>query len=106
MTTGRGWLGAWVVLVLVATPARADFPYEQEPINYLTATTHDPIARLQQRIDKGEVTLTHDEEGQGYLKAVLDALKVAARIADVGLFEDELPAVENRAEDAQGVVLR
>ena len=60
----------------IGAAARADFPAEQEPINYLTAKADDPVARLQTRIDQGKVALAHDEEGKGYLKAVLNALKV------------------------------
>lgn len=77
---GQRFLGrigvAAFLAVLAASAARADFPYEQAPINYLTAPTDDPVARLQKKIDKGALKLAHDEEGQGYLKAVLNALKV------------------------------
>jgi hypothetical protein len=74
-----GWARLLVPLfaLVLATSARAEFPIEQEPINYLTAVSHDPVAQLQRRIDKGEVTLKYDEKGQGYLKSVLEALGVS-----------------------------
>jgi hypothetical protein len=55
--------------------ARADLPYEPEPISYLTAPVDDPIARLQKRLDAGEVALKHDA-AQGYLSSVLEELKI------------------------------
>ncbi len=70
----------WIValaLLAVGPNARAELPIDQEPINYRTSTATDPIARLQAKIDRGEVTLKHDEERQGYLKSVLEALQVA-----------------------------
>lgn len=72
----RAWAVAAAAALAVAAPARADFPYEQEPINYLTAPTDDPVARLQKRIDKGEVDLGHEGNDRGYLKGLLEALKV------------------------------
>jgi hypothetical protein len=62
--------------VLTATrSARADLPYEQEPIDYLKAPLHDPIVRLQQRLDRGEAKLDYDRE-RGYLPAVLEQLDI------------------------------
>ena len=63
-------------LAILSGPARAELPIEREPINYLTAKAVDPIARLQERIDRGDVALTHDDE-QGYLKSVLEQLAVS-----------------------------
>src|SRR5262249_23103160 len=76
--TGRAGVWGWIAALAVvgAGPAPGDVPYEQEPIGYLTAEANDPVARLQKRVEKGEVKLDFDEEGQGYLKAVLKALKV------------------------------
>jgi hypothetical protein len=59
-----------------ATAAAADLPIEEEPIRYLSATAHDPVARLQGRIDGGEVTLKHERD-RGYLKDVLKALDIS-----------------------------
>ena len=67
-----------VIVVATATLARAELPIDREPINYHTAPATDPIARLQVRLDRGEIKLKHDDEGPGYLKSVLDALGVSA----------------------------
>jgi hypothetical protein len=71
---------AFVGLVLAAAPpCRAQFydvlPYEQAPISYADTPTTDPVARLQQRLAKGEATIEADD-AHGYLKAVLRELKV------------------------------
>ena len=62
-----------------ASPCRAQFydvlPFEQAPIDYAHGPVNDPVARLQQRLAKGEATLERDE-GHGYLKAVLRELAV------------------------------
>jgi hypothetical protein len=73
-----GWIIALSVLIAggTAVSARGDLPIEQEPINYLSSPVDDPVARLQKRIDRGEVVLKHEEK-QGYLKSVLEHLKVA-----------------------------
>lgn len=55
--------------------ARADFPYEQEPINYSKAPTTDPVARLQAALDSGAATLEY-EPHFGYLRSVLRHLQV------------------------------
>jgi hypothetical protein len=58
-----------------AATARGDLPYEGEPINYLSARVDDPVARLQGRIERGEVKLKHDR-AHGYLESVLEQLGV------------------------------
>ena len=50
-------------------------PYDEEIISYSATPAGGPIAELQARIDKGEVTLRFDEKF-GWLPALLDALKV------------------------------
>lgn len=49
--------------------------YDDPPINYSAQTPKDPVARLQARIERGEVKLKWDEK-YGWLPAMLDALKV------------------------------
>lgn len=80
----RGWvrLGCCVLLVFGVAlfgvgggVACADFPYEQEPINYNTAKTDDCFAKLQKRIESREVTLKFDAQ-HGYLPALLKELKI------------------------------
>ena len=50
-------------------------PFADAPINYRSARLEDPIAKLEKRIERGEVTLTYQQQ-HGYLKSVLDALHV------------------------------
>ncbi|MBL8203035.1 MAG: hypothetical protein JNM09_02305 [Blastocatellia bacterium] len=50
-------------------------PFSEAPINYRTAPVNDPVAKLQQRIDKGEVRLKF-EPGTGYLRSVLKELNI------------------------------
>ena len=63
-------------LAVFTGPARGEIPFEREPINYLTAQVHDPIARLQERLQAKRVELRHDDR-QGYLRSVLDLLNVS-----------------------------
>ncbi len=49
--------------------------YDVEPILYSTATPHDPISVLQQRLEAGKTQLEFDER-HGYLKSVLKQLAV------------------------------
>ena len=68
-------------LALLLLPALAHFPALQAddeldaPINYLSTTPHDPISRLQERIDRGEVRLQKDPI-RGYLPSVLRQLNI------------------------------
>src|SRR5438046_1533188 len=50
-------------------------PFAEAPINYRSQSLSDPIAKLQTRLERGEVVLHHDPK-YGYLKSVLDALHV------------------------------
>jgi hypothetical protein len=58
-----------------APPANADAPYEQDPINYMTATPDDTVSRLQKRIDAGDVKLDHNDRN-GYLDSILRNLGI------------------------------
>jgi hypothetical protein len=64
---------------LFAPPAaravRQEQPHESTAIGYRTGGGDDPIARLQRALDRGEAKLEY-EEGGGYLKSVLKALRV------------------------------
>src|SRR3954451_4114061 len=74
-----------VTLGLLAGPLRGQtqvsgrdqgfVPYSEPPINYLADRVNDPVARLQERIDRGEPRLEHEPE-HGYLKSVLKLLDV------------------------------
>lgn len=76
---GGAVVGSVVVTALAAalfTPAaRSADDLELEPIEYSKTAPQDTIARLQERIDKGEVTLQYDPV-RGYLPAVLHALGI------------------------------
>src|SRR5258708_5125476 len=68
----------WLTLAvsgLFSARARAELPFEQTPIDYLKATTDDPVARLQRRIERGEAELGFDER-RGWLPSLLDQLAV------------------------------
>ena len=45
-------------------------------IQYSTRPTHDAIARLNERLDRGEVPLEFDAPPRGYLRSVLQALDI------------------------------
>lgn len=62
-------------LAVFCLGARGEIPFEREPINYLTAPVHDPVALLQAKLQAGKVALGHDD-GQGYLRSVLQQLSV------------------------------
>ncbi len=71
-------IGLWLVpalAILVSSRARAEFPFESAPIHYLTSPLDDPVARLQAKLERGEVLLNYDEK-RGYLPAVLEQLRV------------------------------
>lgn len=46
------------------------------PINYMTADVNDPVAQLQAKLDEAAIKLQFDNR-QGYLSAVLQALKIS-----------------------------
>ena len=52
-----------------------DFLQDQQVIGYRQGASRDPVARLQQRLDRGESKLEYDETN-GYLKAVLRELQI------------------------------
>src|SRR5579872_5430896 len=66
-----------ILLGGLAVTAHADLPIDQDPIDYFKAPLNDPVARLQGRIDRGEVVLKHEDK-QGYLKSVLEHLNVSS----------------------------
>ncbi len=76
-------VGVALTLGCLALPLRGQIavknqgyvPFSEEPINYRTAPVNDPVARLQPRVDTGEVRLKF-EPGHGYLKSVLQALNI------------------------------
>jgi hypothetical protein len=75
----RNLVGVLFVLLPLAAAFRAqsDGDYDHGPIAYSRTSPTDPVARLQRRIDSGEITLEF-EPRLGYLPAILRALKVPA----------------------------
>lgn len=65
----------WPTNGQIAVRNQGFVPFSEEPINYRTAPVSDPVYKLQQRLDRGEVKLTY-EPGRGYLKSVLEMLDV------------------------------
>jgi hypothetical protein len=68
----------WLILPAsgqIAVRKQGYVPFSGEPINYLSDALHDPIAKLQQRISRGEVNLEY-EPVHGYLKSVLQTLDI------------------------------
>ncbi len=59
----------------IAVRNQGYIPFSDPPINYRTQEPADPIAVLQKRIEAGKDSLVY-EDGHGYLKSVLDLLKV------------------------------
>ncbi len=83
----RRWLagGAGMLAISLATSAlpasgqvavqnQGFVPFSDEPIRYRDPV-NDPVARLQQRLDRDDTILKY-EPGHGYLKSVLDALDI------------------------------
>jgi hypothetical protein len=66
---------AAAVAMATSLAARADLPFDREPINYLSAEATDPVGELAKLVESKKVVL--EREGPtGYLKALLDELDV------------------------------
>src|SRR5271169_5769949 len=52
-------------------------PFADAPINYRSSELNDPVAKLEKRLEHGDIKLHYDSQ-HGYLKSVLDALHIAA----------------------------
>jgi len=50
-------------------------PFADSPINYRSSELNDPVAKLEKRLERGDLKLHYDTR-HGYLKSVLDALHV------------------------------
>jgi hypothetical protein len=55
---------------------QSPYDFDHGPIAYTTTKPSDPIARLQARIDSGELRLKFDENRGGYLVSLLDELRI------------------------------
>ena len=78
MTAAVAALGyfALPVSAQIAVRNQGYIPFSEPPINYRTQEPTDPVALLQKRIEEGKTGLVYDEKDHGYLKSVLDLLKV------------------------------
>lgn len=56
-------------------PAAETFPYRQPPIDYFSDELADPVSKVREKIEKGDVKLVF-EPGTGYLRSFLKALDV------------------------------
>ncbi|MCH5373047.1 MAG: hypothetical protein JJ992_03655 [Planctomycetes bacterium] len=65
-----------IAMIGMSSGAAGQTSYEDEPINYYTTPLSDPVVRLQQQIDSGEIRLDYDAD-HGYLPSVLKALGVS-----------------------------
>lgn len=63
------------VLAPVESPAQLPYAEEYPPIEYTTRPASDPVARLIERIEAGEVELTRRDQ-RGYLDSLLEALDI------------------------------
>jgi len=59
----------------IAVKNQGYVPFSDEPIQYRTAPISDPVAKLQQRLDRGEASLEY-EAGHSYLRSVLRQLAI------------------------------
>ncbi len=74
-------------------------PVDNDAIQYSKGALDDPIFRLQKKIDAGTVKLQYEDEF-GYLRSVLNALKVPPKFAGSGFFEDQFSSPPHWAADA------
>jgi hypothetical protein len=74
MLSGIAGLGILVPVIGLALQSPSDF--EHGVIQYASSEPEDPVARLQDRMNRGEVRLKFDRTW-GYLPAVLDELKIS-----------------------------
>src|SRR5580700_10412560 len=77
-TAGCVLVAGWLCLPVygqIAVKNQGYVPFSEEPINYRSENLTDPVARLQEKIDRGEVKLDYEPK-HGYLKSVLERLAI------------------------------
>ncbi len=84
--------------VLLAAPlttrlAQAELPYEEPPINYLTAEDDNPVSQLARRLEQGELRL-EPRPPWGPLPALLEALEIP--VSSQGLVFSQTSFQRNR----------
>jgi hypothetical protein len=65
-----------VIVVMGAARPQSDADYDHGVLGYSKTVPDDPIARLQKRLDAGEISLEYDPK-RGYLPAILRALDIS-----------------------------
>jgi hypothetical protein len=73
--TASALAAAWMLSGQIVEKNQGYLPFADAPINYRSENLSDPVAKLQAKLDRGDVELDF-EQGHGYLKAVLVALHV------------------------------
>ena len=63
------------VLAIAGLSSSYILPIDDDAIRYTRGPLNDPVARLQERLDRGELRLKYEDEF-GYLRSVLNELKV------------------------------
>lgn len=67
---------AWGFLILLmGGVTQAQLEFESAPVKYSLSTPDNPISRLQKRLEKGELKLSHSGD-QSYLASLLNALEI------------------------------
>ena len=75
--TALALLAVGPICAQIVEKTQGYLPFADAPINYRSENLTDPVEKLQERLDRGELTLDY-ETGHGYLRAVLAALRVPA----------------------------
>ena len=68
-------LAAMPVAAQIAVRNQGYIPFSDPPINYRSDDLHDPVAKLEQKLEQGTVKLEYDAQ-HGYLPSVLALLQV------------------------------
>lgn len=68
-------LAATQATAQIAVRNQGYIPFSDPPINYRSDDLHDPVAKLEQKLEKGEAKLEYSPE-RGYLPSVLKLLQV------------------------------
>lgn len=64
-----------VAIALSASFAFGQLEFDNEPINYESATPTEKVQQLKERLERGDLTLAYDKQ-HGFLKAVLAELEI------------------------------
>jgi hypothetical protein len=73
LLAAAGWVS--LAKAQIAVKNQGYVPFSDAPINYRTHPVTDPVARLQELLDRGDVKLDH-EPAHGYLRSVLEELQI------------------------------